>query len=156
MVLKLSLDLRYKAQVHVIEVPVPKFPLEESDLSTVIDEFEGRYENLYGKGTGYSAAGFEIFCLRCHAVGRIRKPEIRKRPLCGKTPHESSLKKSRQVYWDDFKAFTNTQIYDGLNLREGNEIDGPAIVEYPDTTILVHPRQIGQIDAHGNFIIRLV
>jgi N-methylhydantoinase A len=155
MVLQLSVDMRYKAQVHVIEVPIPKFPLEEADLPKVTEEFESRYEDLYGKGTGYAAAGFEIFCMRCHAVGKIRKPEITKNPLSGKIPHESSLKKSREVYWDDLNAFRMTQIYDGLGLKEGNEIDGPAIIEYPDTTVLVHPGQLGQIDAYGNLIINL-
>lgn len=155
MVLQLSVDMRYKAQVHVIEVPVPKYPLEEADIPKVTEEFERCYEDLYGKGTGYSAAGFEIFCIRCHGVGRIKKPEITKSPLCKKTPDGSSLKKPREVFWEDFNTFKMTQIYDGLALREGNEIDGPAIIEYPDTTVLVHPRQLGQIDGYGNLIINL-
>jgi N-methylhydantoinase A len=153
--LRFSLDMRYKAQVHVIEVPLPNYCIEESDLSNTTEKFEKLYQNLYGKGTGYSAAGFEIFCLRCHAVGKIIKAKNKTRSISGKTPPDDSFKPSREVYWDDFKDYRNTLIYDGMKLREGNEIDGPAVIEYPDTTVLVHPRQIGEIDIYGNFIIHL-
>jgi len=34
-------------------------------------------------------------------------------------------------------------------------ITGPAIVEYPETTIVVQPYATGTIDQSGNFIIEL-
>jgi N-methylhydantoinase A/oxoprolinase/acetone carboxylase beta subunit len=35
----------------------------------------------------------------------------------------------------------------------GAVVDGPAVVEMPETTIVVHPGQRGRVDALGSFVI---
>jgi len=47
------------------------------------------------------------------------------------------------------------QIYDGEKLEPGMEFDGPAIIEDPGTTIVVHPANRVAIDGYGNVIITL-
>jgi N-methylhydantoinase A/oxoprolinase/acetone carboxylase beta subunit len=37
----------------------------------------------------------------------------------------------------------------------GNVMSGPAIIQVPDTTIVVHPFQTARIDAYGNVLIDL-
>ena len=37
----------------------------------------------------------------------------------------------------------------------GNRITGPAIVQVPDTTIVVHPGQAARLDPYGNVLIEL-
>jgi len=43
----------------------------------------------------------------------------------------------------------------GDRLVAGNVVSGPAIVQVPDTTIVVHPFQTARIDAYGNVLIDL-
>jgi N-methylhydantoinase A len=49
----------------------------------------------------------------------------------------------------------NTPIFDGTELRPGNAIAGPVVVETPDTTVVVHPGQGLRVDRFGNFEIEL-
>ena len=47
----------------------------------------------------------------------------------------------------------NTRYYDGNQLRPGHEIDGPALIEERNTTILIGHRDRLAVDAGGNFVI---
>jgi N-methylhydantoinase A len=44
-------------------------------------------------------------------------------------------------------AWHETAIYDRLALPVGAEIDGPAILVQPDTTVLIDPGLTGRVDA---------
>ena len=43
----------------------------------------------------------------------------------------------------------------GERLVAGNRVAGPAIIQVPDTTIVVHPGQAARIDAYGNVLVDL-
>ena len=45
------------------------------------------------------------------------------------------------------------QIYDRAKLRAGDRISGPAIVTEMDSTSLILPGHVGEIDALGNILI---
>jgi N-methylhydantoinase A len=53
---------------------------------------------------------------------------------------------SREVYFDAHSGWTTTPIYAGEALEPGERITGPAIVEEPDTTIVVYPGWSCQLD----------
>ena len=44
-------------------------------------------------------------------------------------------------------------MYALVELRPGNRVMGPAIIEAPDTTIVIDPSKIFRIDERGNGII---
>ena len=48
-----------------------------------------------------------------------------------------------------------TAIYDGARLAPGMGFVGPAIVEDPGTTIVVHPGNAVRMDGYGNIRITL-
>jgi N-methylhydantoinase A len=60
------------------------------------------------------------------------------------------VRKPRSIWWSRMRK---TPVYDGEKLAVGNTIKGPAIVETPDTTVVVHPRRTLRVDALGNFEI---
>jgi len=45
-------------------------------------------------------------------------------------------------------------VLDRGKLLRGNVIDGPAIVEEPDASMLVHPGWRAVVDEHGNLVLR--
>ena len=49
----------------------------------------------------------------------------------------------------------NTPIYERSSLKAGQKIDGPAIVEQMDTTVLIFPGDTCDVDEWGNLIISL-
>ena len=45
------------------------------------------------------------------------------------------------------------EIFERLKLPIGSVIDGPAILEQPDTTIFIEPGVTGSVDRFGNIIL---
>ena len=45
-------------------------------------------------------------------------------------------------------------MFDRAKLLSGNVIAGPAIVEEPDASTLVHPGWEAGVDEHGNLLLR--
>ena len=78
--------MRYRYQVHEINVPIPpgEAILTDEDLEAVYARFDRLYEAAYGKGSAYRAAGKEIVTLRVTGSGALPKPALR--PLEGGGP----------------------------------------------------------------------
>ena len=78
-----SLDMRYRQQVHELNVPfAPGIAgLSEAELEEIYDRFDELYELTYGPGAGYREAGKEIMAFRVVATGELKKPRLRKYAL---------------------------------------------------------------------------
>jgi N-methylhydantoinase A len=63
------------------------------------------------------------------------------------------LKGSRPVYFDEVGDFTDTPIFDRARIDAGAAIDGPAVIEQTDTTVLVPPGASARVDAYRNIVI---
>ena len=73
------------------------------------------------------------------------------------TPFESedpsaAYKETRRVGFDGV-GFVDTRIYDGTKVRPGNLITGPAVIEEPETTIVIYPQQEAMLDHYQTYII---
>jgi N-methylhydantoinase A len=146
-----SLDMRYRQQVHELNVPLPPGveELTEPDLEAIYGGFDEFYELTYGAGAGYREAGKEIMAFRVLATGELNKPRLRKYPL-QKNRAEAALKTERKVYYEEGRDFIATKIYDYGRLAPGSEISGPAIIETPITTIVINPNDRATIDEYYN------
>ena len=142
------LELRYKGQVHQVDTPVPPGTLGAQDLENVIEEFERRYETLYGRGSGFRDAGVELVNYRVLGAVRVQDAQIREEregppdPTSARIGHES-------LYWRELGAETDTDIY-GDGLAPGMAFEGPAVIRLSSTTALVHPGQAARVDGFGN------
>jgi N-methylhydantoinase A len=79
------------------------------------------------------------------------------RPQAALLPRKPDKAKSigrRRVYFYR-TGFLETQIYRSEDLGPGDLIIGPAIIERPDTTIVVGPGQLAEVEPYGNIIIEL-
>ena len=86
--------------------------------------------------------------LRLTLVGVTEKPNL---PTVGRSTAAPPLKGRRRAFFGG--RFVAAAIYDGPRLRVGMRIVGPAIIEEPFTTIVVHPRQRATLDRFGNYHI---
>ena len=150
-----SADMRYKGQINEVEVPVPSGVLDESLLAELTADFHRRYETLYGAGAGFREARVEIVTYRVRTTAVSAKPAIRPSPEHDTTPPPSSRARTRRVYWAELGDYDPTPVYWGEQLLPGNRIAGPAIIQVPDTTIVVHPGQMARLDPYGNVLVDL-
>ena len=68
-----------------------------------------------------------------------------------RAPEPGALRPRREIWWPQSRSSSSTAVYDGELLAAGNAIDGPAIIETRDTTVVVHPGSTLTVDALGNF-----
>ncbi|KXX60429.1 hydantoinase/oxoprolinase family protein [Rhodococcus sp. LB1] len=144
-------ELRYVMQTNEVVVPIPPGPISDVTVAQIVDAFEARYEQLFGKGSGFSAAGIEWINFRVQAYGRRRKAALHKQTV--HEDHRPEPAGARPIYWYEEQGTVTTPIYRADGLRAGSQIEGPAVVELPTTTCAVHPRQRLVVDEYGNYLI---
>jgi N-methylhydantoinase A len=146
-----SVDMKFRLQIHRVEVSVPGETLYANETEQLMHAFADKYEALYGKGSAFREAGMEIGVFRVTAVGVIPRPRLSYQSQ--KAADMAVI--SRDVYWRELKRFAVTPVYDGTKLAIGFNLEGPAIIEMPETTIVLHPQSAGQLDEYGNFVITI-
>ena len=83
------------------------------------------------------------------------KPAIRPARERGATPSDDARAGARPVYWAELGDFELDAGVLGRAPRRRQSRRGPAIIQVPDTTIVVHPGQAARIDAYGNVLVDL-
>jgi len=146
-----SLDMRYRQQVHELNVAFAPgiAPLSEQDLETIYRQFDELYELTYGPGAGYREAGKEIMAFRVVAIGELSRPKLKRHPMKANQA-EAARKADRKVYFEEPRDFVETKIYDYNRLSPGSEISGPAIIETPITTVVINPNDRAVVDEYYN------
>jgi len=150
--LKRTLYFRFRKQVHELAVPVSFGVLERSDLEALIADFYVRYERIYGPGTSLPEAGVEINTFRIE--GRVPSPAVL--PNAGGAAAASLTAAqlgTREVMFE--KEMIPTTIYRGEQVPADTHINGPAILEFFGTTVVLGPNQRALKDDGGNVVIRV-
>jgi N-methylhydantoinase A len=86
--------------------------------------------------------------LRLTVVQRTEKPVLPALPA-SRNPARPVTK--RQAYFEG--RFVPTPVFSGPALRAGQRVRGPAIIEEPFTTIVLHPGDTAVLDRAGNYRI---
>ncbi|MGH3359040.1 MAG: hypothetical protein ACRDO7_09575, partial [Nocardioidaceae bacterium] len=128
--------MRYTGQLEDVEVPVDLVRLRtDADLDTLIAEFERLYAAVNRAVAQYREAGHSITELGLIAKVDKIKPQLSKSPLEGRTPSSEASKGKRPMYYN--RQWQDASLWEMDLLRPGNEIEGPAVVEHPATTLVI-------------------
>lgn len=147
-VLQRVVELRYKGQVHQVDAPVPLGKVTPATLDGVIEEFERRYERLFGRGSGFRQAGIELVTYRVLGSTHVQDASIMKKQEGSDDATPARIGREN-LYWREVGKEVETSIY-GSGLAAGMAFDGPAIIRFESTTALIHPGQRARIDGYGN------
>lgn len=145
-----SMDLRYLGQGYELEVSIPSKLYERDDLEFFSNEFHRLHKEKYGYSMNDHT--IEIVNLRLTAIGVLSKPIIREEKMGGKDP-KHAIKGKRKIYVDG--KFIEATIYERKNLRCGNIIEAPAIIEQLDSTTVLFPGYIAYVDKYRNLIVEI-
>ena len=145
-----SVDMRYRRQTHDLIVAMPEGAITAATARALVELFEETYEAVYGKGAGFRFAGIELTTFRVVAVGRTRKPAIRK-PTATAAPKP----RKRRIFEPATRAWTEAAIFQWLDMPAGLRVCGPTVIEHPETTVYVAPGQTALLDSAGNLSIDL-
>ncbi|MER8657062.1 hydantoinase/oxoprolinase family protein [Mesorhizobium sp. M0847] len=138
------LMMRYTGQLEDVEVMAPLAEVNSADdMRRVIDEFEAVYAKVNHRVSRYGEAGFTITELGLIATADKVKPVLLKRPL-GKSAPAAAHKGVREAYIGG--RWHKANLYEMDLLQPGHEVIGPAIIEHPATTLVVHPQDRVHVD----------
>jgi N-methylhydantoinase A len=140
-------DMRYVGQSYEIEVDVDLRWLRRGDAAPLLAAFHRGHERAYGHAD--PRAPVEIVNLRAQLQGVMPKVALPELPVGSGTP---AGRTTRRIWLDG--AALPARIHDRRDLGAGDRLAGPAIVEQEDTTVLVPPDFIAEVDRHGNILIR--
>jgi len=151
--LQFSVDMRHKGQINEVEVALEVGRVGGDFQAPLREAFHRRYEQLYGRGSSFRGGRVEVVTFRLRATAETPRPRLVAADVLVEEIAATARKPRRGVYWADLVRVVDTPVYDGSELRPGNAVAGPAVVETPDTTVVVHPGQALCVDRFGNFEI---
>jgi N-methylhydantoinase A len=137
-------EMAYVGQIHTLRVPIER----GWDAARLSRAFEETYHTEYGNTLGDIASTVVSFRT---VVEGLREHKQRNLPA----PERRSLVEPdvmRPVY---FGGWRDTPIFKRSRLQPGMVVEGPAIVEQPDTTTVIEPGMTGRIDAYGNIFVEI-
>jgi N-methylhydantoinase A len=144
-------DMRYRRQAYELNVALPVGPLTQESFGLLVEHFHQAHERLYGRRD--TAGAVEVVNLCVTMTGNLRRPDYRELPAGDGTAHHAR-KGSRKVFFATHGWF-DCVCYERSDLRAGDTLQGPAIVEAADSTTLVPPAWSLRCDTIGNlFAVR--
>jgi N-methylhydantoinase A len=141
-------DMRYHGQGYEIPVPLHPDEVRAGNLADLDARFNALHEQLYGFRMPDTAA--EIVNLRAVATGDLPKPELPESELDGDDASGAVVEQGEILFAGERRP---TPIYDRAALRPGNRFAGPAIVTEFDSTTVVLPGYVADVDRYSNILI---
>ncbi|MBS1882501.1 MAG: hydantoinase/oxoprolinase family protein [Actinobacteria bacterium] len=148
---ELSIDVRYYGQTPYLNLTLDAVPASQEDLQVIVARYNDQYEREFGYRLEEGVSQVEIVNARVAAIGVTDPADVR-------VPEESgdaaeALVGSRDVYFAEVGDHRSTSIYDRAKLRSGAEVNGPAVIDHDETTVLVPPGATAVVDEHLNLVI---
>ncbi|WP_214416011.1 hydantoinase/oxoprolinase family protein [Sphaerisporangium fuscum] len=155
-----SADLRYYGQAYEVRVPAPSGPVDEAWRAEVLDRFHQAHHRLYGYGYRDDPRhAVEWVNLRVSGIGPITRPAVPELPPAGGDP--AGAAGERRVYFEEDAAsplqrdgWWTAPVYRRGDLRRGDVVTGPAVIEEYGSTLPLHPGFAAEVDAHGDLVVR--
>ncbi|WP_257628513.1 hydantoinase/oxoprolinase family protein [Haloplanus salinarum] len=141
-----AVDLRYRGQSFDLRVPLPDGPLDDDALAAVADRFHERHERRYGHAS--PGEPVELVTLRLRSRGVVDPPALAMADEVAGTP---APRTTRTASFDGERH--DTPVYDRGALGPGAELDGPAVIEGTESTVVVPPGAAASVDDMGNVVI---
>ena len=146
-------DFKFAGQAFEITIPLPQGDITEADRENIIATFVETYERLYGVGTAWE--GSDVLMLNCRVtgVGKTVKPTIKSNDA--KSSGSVLPYKYSDVYLPEVNHQRQIPTYVSQDIKVGDFIPGPAIVEAGDTTIYVPTYASVTKDEYLNYVMEI-
>ncbi len=148
-----AVDMRYVGQEHPVTVELPAKVLARRDRGAVKQLFDAEHLRRYG--TNAPSERVEVVSLRVSVSGLMTKPPLERIGRGGAAPARSALRGRRKVYFAEAGKAVVTPAYLRAELRAGNRVAGPALIEEDASTTVLLPGDRLRVDAFGNLDIEV-
>jgi N-methylhydantoinase A len=142
-----TLDMRFIGQGAEIQVPVPAGGDDWSER--VREAFLEQYEQRYGAAAPHQV-GVEILTWRVTSRGRDPGAQLR---FASVDDDRGSLKGHRDIYFPETGAIP-TPVHDRYRVSPGTVLEGPAVVEETESTLVIPPGSRCTVRDDGSILLK--
>lgn len=147
---RLRLDMRYIGQGHELEVPVHEATAQA--YNGLARAFTEAYRSTFGLDLGGRA--IEIVTWKAEATGPTPGGDA-PYPLEQCTGRRVAQKGVRPAHFIELGGFVDCPVYDRYALDQGARLAGPALVEEPESTLVLAPGDTAVVDGASNLVINV-
>lgn len=145
-------DCRYEGQGYEIRVPVINGDVDDNTIEKMKEAFHSAHKKQFGRAFKDNAV--EIVNIRVIGVGKIKDLEPMKVSNGTQDASDAVVGKRDVIFKiNNMPEEVSSVIYDRSLLKANNVIQGPAIINQMDTTIVIEPGCVGHVNDYGIIII---
>lgn len=148
-------DLRYVGQEHAISIPIEATSQLSGETGEIRKRFDAEHDRRYSQSAPTEA--LEIVSLRL-VLTAARTDNVAEEWLSRPWEPEAEAEAevgSRDVVFNDASKPLKTAIYWRPALPAGFTLTGPAVIEEPNSTVLIHPGDEVVVHEAGHLLVTL-
>jgi N-methylhydantoinase A len=152
-VFQLGADLRYRGQEHTIAVPVPSAAALVGADAAVTDTFHALHDMRYG----HAAQGETIEVANLRLTVTVPRDgagieAFLAAPFVPESPRPEQL---RPVVYTDHERPVQARVLWRPSLAPGSTVEGPAVIEEPNSTTVIFPGDVARVTEHGHLVVSI-
>jgi len=145
--LSYAAEMRYRRQAFEIVVPVELAWIEAGDVHALLESFHALHRQLYGHADRTERV--DLISLQVQIIAQMPKPAAQPLPVGGGTTASPTGERSISLRGQVFRA----KSYARADLRPGETLVGPLVIDQDDTTVLVPGQFEAHVDGYGNVLL---
>jgi N-methylhydantoinase A len=150
---RLFAGLRYVGQEHALPIRIGHAGMLTGDTSALRNSFHTEHDKRYGQ----AAVGEDLEIVDLRLVLTSARADSIAEQWMAKAwqPAEPATALSRQVIYGDAAAPARSRVLWRPAMKAGDVVAGPAVIEEPTSTILIHPGDQATVTPAGHLVIDL-
>jgi N-methylhydantoinase A len=150
--LQRQMDLRYPFQGYELTVPMATEAITDATRTRLREAFDELHQQVYGTSAPQETP--EVVNLRVVASNPVPKLSLPEQSPGDASP-AAALMSTRMMILEDHPEPIDVSVFRRDLLLAGNRIAGPAVIEQLDSTTLLLPRQVAEVDRWGTLLINV-
>lgn len=148
-------DLRFARQISEITRPLPPSGFDKAAQDYLLQGFCAEYTRRYGHGALVLGAPVELVAIRAVGIGRTTRARLAPLNTDSVSPGTAApVARHRSVRLERGEGGRRAvPVFDGTALRPGHALNGPALIDAPDTTIWVPEAMMASVNAQGTLVM---
>ena len=145
-----DVDMQFQGQTHILS-----FTVEDSGVSREL--LHSAFEKAYWNRFAVELPEIRPVLVNLHTavIGRRKAVPLKSlMPLQTELKNSSECRKGTRSVWFE-QGWQETPVYHREPLKPGSVIQGPALLEQMDSTIVLEPDDTMEVDSFGNLILTL-
>ncbi len=146
---KAAVRMLYAGMLDDVEVEYGSSEITEKLVVDLCESFDDLFEKIYASSARSREFGYTITRAIITGIVELSKPTLKEEKEEESKPPKEAFKGEREIYWDG--KWYKAEVYEMGNLKAGNKIGGPAIIESPASTYVIPPEWSTKLDTKRVF-----